>query len=318
MGSERHKKKRRKRLELSLGRAALMGLSRFAVLLPEPAALAVGRALGTFIFRASRRYRTVAVENLALVFGETWDERRIHDTARATFQNIAMNLVEFLRFPGMDPARLDTLIRVEGEEHLREALARGRGVLAITAHYGNFEMFGAAFAHRGYPLSVIARNADDDKTNDLINSIRARMGYRVFARKNAATRSIRVLRRNEILGVLPDQNDLEGIFVPFFGRPAATTRGPAVMALRTGATVLPAFIHRAPDDTHTVTIYPPLDYQNTDDPEQDIYDLTLKINQAIETAIREHPDQWFWLHKRWKKRPPEETAAPPVDPGQAP
>lgn len=308
MDSTNDKAAVRKRIEKSLGRRALQVLSRIALVLPDSVALGVGRMIGSLAYYASRRYRTVAINNLTVVFGDTWDRSRIAATAREMFRHIGMSLIEFLRFPGVDPNWLDEIIRVEGEEHVKEALRQGHGILAITSHYGNFELFGAAFVHRGYKLSVIARNADDEKTNDLINGIRERMGYKVFPRQQAAFRSVMALRRNEILGVLPDQNDLDGIFVPFFGRLASTTRGPAVMAIRTGAVVLPAFIHREPDNTHVVTVYPPLDYEETDDPEQNIYNLTLAINRAIETAILKHPEQWFWLHNRWKKRPPEELA----------
>ena len=265
--------------------------------------------MGTLGFRVFPRYRTMAIRNLTSVFGDAWDEARIHATARDVFRHIGMNLMEFLRFPGTNGERLDALVRVEGEEHARAAMARGKGILAITSHFGNFELFAATFARRGYPLSVIARNADDDGTNALINGLREGMGYHVFPRSNAARRSIAALRRNEVLGVLPDQNDIGGIFVPFFGRAAATAAGPATMALRTGATVLPAFIHREPDNTHVVKIYPPIAYEDTGDREADVRNLTIAINEAIERAIREHPEQWFWLHNRWKTRPPEEQEA---------
>ena len=284
-------------------------LSRLARALPESWALKLGAGLGVVVFHALPRYHTVAVRNLTQVFGDEWDNERIERTARDVFRHIGMNLMEFLRFPGMRRERLGELVRVEGEEYAKAALERGKGILAITSHFGNFELFGATFVHKGYPLSVIARNADDEETNAIINGIREHMGYHVFPRHNAARQSIATLRRNEVLGVLPDQNDLEGIFVPFFGRLAATAIGPAYMALHTNATVLPAFIHREPDNTHVVRIYPPIEYTVTGDRKADIYNLTLAINQAIERAVREHPEQWFWLHNRWKKRPPEELAA---------
>lgn len=284
-----------------------MGIARLACVLSERAALRTGARIGTLAFRLSSRYRNVAIKNLTQVFGEEWDEARIRQTALQMFQHMGMSLMEFLRFRKTDPARLDDLIRVEGEENAKAAMAAGKGVIAITAHYGNFELFGAAFARKGYPLSVIARDADDGPTNDFVNGLRERMGYRVFPRRNAARQSIAVLRRNEVLGILPDQNDLTGIFVPFLGRMAATATGPAYMALRTGATVVPAFIHREPDNTHVVRIHSLIPYAVTGDVHADVTALTLSINQAIEAAIREHPEQWLWLHNRWKTRPPEET-----------
>lgn len=308
MGNRQDNRKlSRKSAELWLGRTALLGIARLACVLSERAALRAGAAVGTLAYKMSSRYRKVAIKNLTQVFGEEWDNERIEHTALLMFQHMGMSLVEFLRFRVADPSRMDALVRVEGEEYAKAALAAGKGIIAVSAHYGNFELFGAAFARKGYPLSVIARDADDGPTNDFVNGIRERMGYRVFPRRNAARQSMAVLRRNEVLGVLPDQNDLDGVFLPFLGRLAATATGPAYMALRTGAAVIPAFIHREPDHTHVVKIHPPLSYEATGDLHADVKALTLSINQAIETAIREHPEQWLWLHNRWKLRPPEES-----------
>lgn len=314
MASRQHSLPIKKRIVLFLGRTAIKAISRVVLALPERFVLRVGALLGLGAFRLSRRYRTVAIANLTQVFGDEWTSERIEETARDMFRNLGMSVVEFIRLSQVDPDRLDDLIEVHGEENIEKAKASGKGIIAITAHYGNFELFGAAFVRKGYPLSVIARDADDEQTNAIINAIRERMGYHVFPRQNAARQSLAVLRRNEVLGVLPDQNDLNGIFVPFFGRLASTAIGPAFMALHTGATLLPAFIHRRADLRHEVTIYPPIEYTVTGDRDRDIYEVTLKINQAIETAIRAHPEQWFWLHNRWKRRPPEELS--PI--GQAP
>lgn len=296
----------RKAIELWLGRTALVGVARIVGVMPESAALRLGSGLGALSYNLSKRYRTVAISNLTQVFGAEWDERRIAATAKRAFQNVGMNLVEFLRFRNMDPSHLDEIVTVEGEENAREALFRGRGIVAVTAHYGNFELFGAAFARKGYPLSVIARDADDKGTTDLINSIREKMGYWVFPRRNAARKALGVLRKNGVLGVLPDQNDLDGIFVPFLGRLAATATGPAFMALHTGAAVVPAFIHRTANNKHVVRIFPAIEFTPTGDNDADIRALTIRINQALEVVIREHPEQWFWLHNRWKTRPPAE------------
>ena len=317
MGSSKDKKGlSRKGVESWLGRTALLGVARVVGAMPESAALRLGAGLGSLGYAVSKRYRTVAIVNLTQVFGAEWDQQRIAETAKRAFQNVGMNLVEFLRFRQMDPSHLDEIVTVEGEENAREALSRGRGIVAVTAHYGNFEMFGAAFARKGYPLSVIARDADDQETTELVNSLREKMGYQVFPRKNAARKALAVLRKNGVLGVLPDQNDTDGIFVPFFGRLAATATGPAFMALHTGAAVLPAFIHRAPNNKHVVRIFPPIEFTRTGDDEADIRALTTRINASLELVIRDHPEQWFWLHNRWKTRPPAELEGACRDTGQ--
>jgi len=271
--------------------------------LSRDAALRLGAALGTFAYRVSARYRRAAVENLTEVYGGAWSTERIQAVARDVFRHLGMTTVEFVRLPSTSSAELMKIVRVNGEENLIEGLARGKGVLALTAHVGNFELMAAACAARGYTISVIARDADDARMNGVINGIRESKGYTVLSRKVAARRSITALRRNELVGVLPDQNDYSGIFVPFMGRLASSSPGPAFIALHSEAAVVPIFIRRDADNNHTVDVYPALNVKRTGDRDLDIYELTYQMQGAIERAVRAHPDQWFWVHRRWKHQP---------------
>lgn len=285
-----------------------MGLSRLVHALPDPSAARFGEGLGDALLHASARYRRVAIRNLRLVFGEEWTEEQVQAAARDTFRNIGKTAVEFLRMASMSEKELRAKTFYEGREHLDAALARGKGVLYLTAHFGNWEMMGARLAQDGYPLNVVARDADDESVNRLMNGIRERWGYRVFSRSRSVKPLLQALRRNEMLAILNDQNYTTGIFVPFFGRPAATATGLASLARATGAAVVPAFCVRQPDNTHCIQIHPALPLQFTEEKDEDIYRVTALVTQEIEAMVRRYPTQWMWIHDRWKHRPPEEAA----------
>jgi KDO2-lipid IV(A) lauroyltransferase len=292
---------------LPLERAALWAVMGFARLLPLPLAQRFGAGIGDLLFLGVRRYREVALRNLGRSFG--WDPARTRLVARQSFRNIGKTLVEFLRQPYLSPSEMRRLFRMEGTEYLRDGLAAGKGVLLITGHYDNWELFAARMVVEGIPLNVVARDADDAALNTLINGIRERCGYRVIPRRSAARGVLEALRRNEAVAILMDQNTVKGgEFVPFFGRAAATVTGPAIFALRTGATVLAGFAVRQPDDTHVGFFQPPVIPRQTGDREADIWELTAHLTALIEAQVRADPTQWFWIHDRWRHRPAAERA----------
>ena len=273
--------------------------------LPQPLAQRLGAAVGDLLFWCVRRYREVARRNLRQAFGG--GAPRVEAVARQVFRSIGKSLVEFLRLPALSAAEIRDLCQLEGMEHLRAGLAAGRGVLLITAHYGSWELLAARLVVEGIPLSVVARDADDVATHALINRIRARCGYRVIPRQAAPRGVLEALRRNEVVGILMDQNTTQGgVFVPFFGRAAATATGPAVFALRTGAALLPGFAVRQPDDRHVGRFSPLVSLPRTADREADVRELTARLTALIEAQVRADPTQWFWIHDRWRHRPPEE------------
>lgn len=283
----------------------LLPLGALARMLPHPMAQRLGAFVGDMLFWSVPRYRAVARRNLQAALG--WEPARVEAVARQVFCNIGKTLIEFLRLPILSAEALRALCGLEGMQHLRTALAAGKGAMIVTAHYGSWELLAARLIIEGVPLSVVARDADDGATNAFINRIRAQCGYHVIPRQSAPRQVLEALRRNEVVAILIDQNTtVGGRFVPFFGRMASTVTGPAQFALRTGAALLPGFAHRLADGRHIGRIDPPLTLFRTEDREKDILTITTHLTAMVEAQVRADPTQWFWIHDRWRHRPPEE------------
>ncbi|MCG9896062.1 MAG: lysophospholipid acyltransferase family protein, partial [Fimbriimonadaceae bacterium] len=195
------------------------------------------------------------------------------------------------------PERLEETTVVEGFHHVEQALAQGRGALMITGHFGNWERISAWLSHRGVPLSVVARDANQAEINDLINSLRQGPGTRVIPRGNAARPILERLRANELIGILPDQNSQE-IYIPFFGHPAGTVLGPGVLAERSGAPVIPVACVRVGVGRYRIRFDDPLVPEPVEGPRGE--GTMRAIHAWLESVIREHPEQWLWLHDRWR------------------
>lgn len=289
-----------KRMILMAGRMAVCVFLRLSNRLNQSRIDRWGRRLGDFMFLMSRRYRRVAMRNLFEAYPE-WSKTQVRTTARNTCRHFAKGMLEFLHLLHLPPEDLDGWIDLEGKEYIDEALDKGHGAILITAHLGNWEIFARKLALSGYKLNVIARNSDDPTMTGVANKMRETAGYHVLDRDNSALPSIRSLRRNEVLGILPDQNTFTGIFVEFFGRPCATATGPAVFALRSGAPVICGFARRTDEGRFKAVLYPPLDVPVTGNEKEDIHRLTQALTKAIEDEIRKDPPQWLWLHDRWKR-----------------
>jgi KDO2-lipid IV(A) lauroyltransferase len=297
-------RRRTKPIELWLSRQFLQTLLALTQRMGHRSALALGAGLGEMSYHLFPRYRRVTLANLRRAFGDAWGDREIEHAARETFRNAGRTLLEFVRIPATSATELERLLRFEGLEHLDAALAGGRGALLITAHFGNWELMGAGLVQNGYRINVIARTMEDAVMNRTINAIRARAGYRVFERAHALRPALECLRRNEVLALLIDQNALMShVWVDFFGWPAATHTGAAVIARRTGAALVPMFDHRLPDGTHVTRVQAPLHLVPTDDKEGDIRDMTARLTRIIEDEVRGDATQWLWLHNRWKHQP---------------
>jgi KDO2-lipid IV(A) lauroyltransferase len=255
-----------------------------------------GNRLGRLLHRCSAKHRNRALSNLKLAFPEWTDERRA-EVALRVFEHFGASLLDFLRAESRSGSDCLKGVEIEGLEHLREALDQGKGLLLIGAHFGNWERLPSILRSQGIELYVVARGSNDPKLDELVARLREASGVSVLPRGNAARAILKALRENKAVGLLPDQNGFE-TFVTFFGKPAGTTLGPAVMHLRSGAPLVPVYCARLGTDRFRVWAEAPL---KPVDGMQDVQDaLTQAVNDSIERAIRAYPDQWLWFHDRWK------------------
>jgi KDO2-lipid IV(A) lauroyltransferase len=276
--------------------------------LPPRAALLVGSGMGRWGYYFSSRLRRTGQRNLGLAFPElTQKERR--RLLRGCFENLGRLLGVFSQFATADPQTLQSLIECEGLEHIDAAREGGRGVILFTGHVGAWELTSFALSLFGYPLSFLVRRIDNPKIEKLVDERRERLGNRTIDKRSAAREMLLILQGGGTLGILVDLNtlDREGIFVDFFGVPASTTFMLAKLALRTEAAVLPVF---APWDRERrrflLKIDEPLRFEPSGDAEDDVRRLTQLFTGVVEKYVRHYPDQWLWIHRRWKTRPPGE------------
>ncbi|MFL5356057.1 lysophospholipid acyltransferase family protein [Archangium sp.] len=294
--------KRLKRfLRYLLVRAALAIVSA----LPLGLARGLGAGFGRFAFAVAGGERRKALKSLARAFPEKSDAQR-HELARASFRHLGMAAFEVGATASMD-RQLERLVRWEDEDRrvLDAALARGKGVVFISGHVGNWELLARRVARAGYPSQSIAKETTDPRLTALVEQFRARGGVRSIWRgqEGAARAMLRALKAGEILGLLIDQDTkVQSVFVPFFGELAATPRAAADLALRTGAAVVVGFCQREGEGYRLWMEEVP--WQAGGDREADAVALTAALSLRIEAAIRRAPEQWVWMHQRWKTRPP--------------
>jgi KDO2-lipid IV(A) lauroyltransferase len=282
----------------------------FGRVLPRTAALGIGKFLGLFGYALAYKRRRLALDNLSHALGDTHSERELIRIARGSFMNLGMTFMEYLSFPSLDVEKIGMFIDIVGEEYLRSALDQGRGVLVLTAHLDNVDLLGIVLALKGYPVGLIAKNIKNKAVNRAVIMSRESSGAKVFAGSGNMRKILKQLSYGGIVGFVLDQNALakDGVFVPFFGRQASTLNSLGVLARRTGAAVVPAYIHRT-GKKHRVVIEPAMTWNPLQDMEEDVTERTRAYTQWTEKIVRSYPEQWMWLHNRWKTRPEEEMAA---------
>jgi KDO2-lipid IV(A) lauroyltransferase len=273
--------------------------------LPSRLGLWLGRRLGDLAWVVLARRRAIALDNLRLAFRAERGDTELRHIGRRSFEHLGMNLIEVCVFLFRPSDVFLRRVEIDGLEHLKDAAVQGRGVLLLTAHLGNWELLAAAQSLTGLPLSVVLRPLDQPQLDRVVERLRRRTGAELISKRRALPDVLDALRRGRMVGILLDQNATraEGIFAPFFGTPASTSRGLAVIALRTEAPVVPVFIRRLERGRHLIEVGPVLPPT-----ERDVIAFTASFNEAIEKAIRRAPEQWFWLHERWKTRPRPEVA----------
>lgn len=274
--------------------------------MPREKALKFGERLGRLGFHLVKRSRVTALRNLRLVYGDSLTEAQRHALTRKVFEHFGRVTLDFYRSAMRgDDTILELVTEVEGWEHTQKALAAGKGIVGLSSHLGNIEIFIRYAAKCGIPLTVVARDPNDPVFGAMVKKIRQSGGYEVVSKGGASVRKLFVaLKKGEAIAILPDQNSGD-IFVPFLGIPAGTVTGPATLALKTGAPIVTSYCIMKPDSTYKIVIQEPFWPQEGDDETR----LMTRINHQLEQGIRAYPEQYLWLHNRWKAAFDEKNAS---------
>jgi KDO2-lipid IV(A) lauroyltransferase len=298
----------RKRIQYRVEWAGLHALFWLGSAVPLAALRRIGRGLGWFAWRALGARRSVVVENISRSFPEAPAER-VNEIGLESYEQYGVALMEFAGFRALSRRKIECMVAAEGFEHIDAALARGRGAVLFSGHFGNWELLGALVAGRGYPLHVTDTNHSNELTHRVITGMRVRQGMSVIAPDEPSSRITALLAENKIVSYLADQDARrDGIFVDFLGRPASTVRGPAIFAIRKGCPIVPIFMIREGTDRHRAVAEPPIWPDPSLKGREAVRDLTQRYTMVLETYVRAHPGQYFWMHRRWKTKP----AAAPV------
>lgn len=270
--------------------------------IPLPLRRLLFKGLFLLFYHFSPRQRMIALYNLKNSYPEKsiWELKRI---ARGVYRNIGLTAADFFEIPYISPSNLHEWVEFEGLENLEKAKAQGKGVLSIVAHFGNWELMTAAVPLASGPMYIIYRPLDSQVIEDMVAWVRTHKGNFLIPKQGATKVVRRLLKEGKVMGILNDQNvsASEGIFVDFFNRPACTSPGTAYMALRTGAPVVAGYLFRKEDGRYKFVIEP-VEIICTGDFERDLVANTQKFTAIVEDFIRKHPDQWFWIHQRWKTK----------------
>jgi len=288
--------------------AVALGFTRLVQFVPRKTALTIGAALGYLLWivlSLSGRDK-VAVGNMRNLYPDE-DEGKLKTITRKMCLHFGGFVVDSLRLKVLDKQTAGQLVQFEGLEILEQAHAKGKGVILATAHSGFFEMANGTLALLGFPVWSVIRTVDNQGLDQMADDCRTATGLKVIKRERSAMEIIKRLREGGVVTVAVDQNaGFNNIFVPFFGKLCATVVTPAVASLRTGSAVIPFFsFHDKATGAYTAKFWPEITIQPTGERSADIRLITMKINEALEEAIRHAPEQWLWFHKRWKTQPGE-------------
>jgi KDO2-lipid IV(A) lauroyltransferase len=312
-------KKKAKRLRRSIRYA--MGILGFTFMffsfrfVPEKLILPIGRSLGSLAYGLSARYRRRVKENLRIAHGDGLSSAETRRIGRRVFENQGMVIAELVSFVwhSDDLQRFSARTPIEGKEHLDEALSRGKGVIALGAHLNNFFLLGSRLSAEGYPFFLIQRYPRNPWIAKKMRDYTMRAGQTPVPpepRLESVKRSIQCLRKNQILFLVADERQKGGeTAVLFFGRPALTATGPAVLSFRTGARIIPMFLIRQEDLRNRLVICPPVSAPGTGDRQKDVINLTQACTKVIEDHVRHYPEQWAWVNKRWKGAMPQDQSS---------
>ncbi len=294
----------------SIGYAVYKALTFVFFLLPRRLCLAAGRSLGILAFRLDRKHRAIALGNLAIAFGKERAPSELVALAKKSFIRLGSDFADILKVSGYSRKKVLELVTTQGRNNMENALAQDKGVLLFTAHFGNWEFASAPLTEIG-TLRVVARALDNPLLEKELGRMRTKLGAGIINKFGAARPILQALGRNEIVAILIDQNVLrsQAVFVDFFGKAAATTPSLAAFHLKTGAPLVPIFVHPGQRGRYVLKILEPLSVPSSGSMEEDVLKITQLCTKIIEHEIRQNPELWFWVHRRWNTRPVDEVTA---------
>lgn len=260
--------------------------------------------MGGCVYYLLPEYRNITIDNLDLALGKEKSPKEIRNIAKAVFKNIGKSAAELVNFPKINENNIADFVTLKNRQILDEAFSKGKGIIIITAHIGNWELMAAALRLNNYPGVTVGRRIYFDKYDNYLNYLRKTHDVNVIYRDDSPRKILKVLKENRIVGIVADQDvdSVEGVFVNFFGRPAYTPAGPAAIAKTSGAALIPVFIIRK-NGRHELVIEEPIELADTGDKPGDIIKNTQKWSDVVESYIKRYPEQWVWMHKRWKTKP---------------
>jgi KDO2-lipid IV(A) lauroyltransferase len=301
----------RYRLEV-LGFRLLIGTT---YVVPRRAMLALGSLLGGLAYRVLARHREIALDNLHRAFGDELDSRRRREIAKECWKHFARVTVDTLYFSRLSLESVRRMVVVEGEEHIRNEMAKGKGLLFCSAHFGHWELAAVAAGFEGVPLAIIARPLSNPGLEPILRSLREVSGNQVIYKRNAVRAILKALKEKMGVAIMIDQDARErGIFVPFFGRLASTTPTLASISVRTGAPIVPATCVPESNGRYRLVIQPAVDTRSSGDTEADILRITTDCTKILEAWVRKRPELWLWMHRRWKTRPTDDASGMSASP----
>ena len=271
--------------------------------LPLRCALFAAHLLGVFAFHVIRIRRKVTLDNLQQAFPEK-TPKECKQIAQRTYCNFARMAIEVIRFPSLSQEKLQQRVHFKNAELFTCAAKEGKGVICIGGHFGNWEMMGAAIRALGYPMVVVVAEQRNKLVDNLINRHRSRMGIEMVGRGIAVRGILKALRKEKFVALLADQDaHEEGVFVRFMGRPSSTPQGPAALALKTGAPMIFGTAIRQKNGNHQIVLERVDNHDIAGVSPDNIRLLTQRYTNILEKYVRQYPDHWFWMHRRWKTAP---------------
>jgi len=284
---------------------ALIKVLQFCLMaLPESARLGTGRWFGRMGFALLRRRRNIAITNIHRAFPEASSEEA-RSIALSCFQKLGTNMIELILVPFLPPEEVPERFSLEPKEIVERTLAAGSGVIALTFHFGNWEIMGITSKLLNQPVVALARPLKKHaRLNNFLNRLRESTGLTIIVNANTAKEVLRLLKKNAIIAILGDQREKRsrGVFVDFFGQKVPTSKGTAMIGMKTGCQVVPCYPVRKGFLRYTIMCGEPIVMERDGDIEDLIARNTRKINAFLEDIIRQHPDEWFWVHQRWGRK----------------